>query len=144
MNAANESVIEKFRNWIKQSLLIKTISIGIIMLLLMIPNTLIKEIIRERNYYQEDAIRDVSAKWGNEQQLVGPILTIPYKSIYVDSDDKQFETIKYSHFLPEQMHVLGNIHPENRKRGIYNVILYQSDLECTGWINNPNPADLGV
>jgi inner membrane protein len=144
MNTNNESTIDRIRSWFKQSLFIKTISIGFIMLLLMIPNTLIKEIIRERNYSQKDAIQEVSAKWGNEQQIIGPILTVPYKSIHTNADGETFENIKFSHFLPEQLSINANVNPNTRKRGIYNVILYQSNLDCNGSFGKIDLSQFGI
>lgn len=144
MNPNNESSIDKIRSWFKQSLFIKTLSIGFIMLLLMIPNSLVKQIIRERNYSQKDAIQEVSSKWGNEQQIIGPILTVPYKSIYKNEEGEIFENIKYSHFLPETLSIDGVMNPNTRKRGIYNVILYQSNLECHGTFGKIDPTLLGI
>jgi len=110
----------------------------------MIPNALIKELIHERNHNQRSVIGEVSAKWGKEQKIVGPVLTIPYKSHYEDDDGKIFETIKYSHFLPEQLNIDGEINPENRKRGIYNVMLYQALITCQGWFKQPDFEKFGI
>lgn len=144
MDTANESFFFKLRSFIKQSLFIKIANIGIIIILLMIPNTIIKELISERNGNQRTVIREVSAKWGKEQQIVGPVLTIPYKTFFENKDGEIFESTKYCHFLPEQLNIHGDINPENRKRGIYNVVLYQALINCDGWFKKPNFDKLGV
>ena len=130
MNTAKESSLFKVRSWIKQSLFLKIANIGLIIGLLMIQNTLIKDLIKERNYNQKSVISEVSEKWGKEQQIVDPVLTIPYKTYFEDKDGVVHETIKYSHFLPEQLNINGEINPENRSRGIYQVVLYQALINC--------------
>ena len=145
MNATNEvSIFSKLRVWVKQSLFIKISNIAIIIFLLMIPNSLIKDLIRERNYNQESVINEVSDKWGNEQQIVGPVLSIPYKIHLKDNEGNMVESTRYSHFLPEKLNIQGEINPENRKRGIYNVVLYQSLINCNGKFKKPAFEKLGI
>ena len=144
MNNSKESPILKIRNWIKQSLFIKLSNIGLIIVLLMIPNTLIKDLIQERNHNQRSVISEVSSKWGNEQQVVGPVLTVPYKTYFENKDGVVFENIKHCHFLPEQLNINGDINPENRKRGIYNVVLYQALINCQGWFEQPDFDKFGI
>lgn len=110
----------------------------------MIPNSMIRSLIMERNYIQQSVINEVSDKWGREQQIVGPILIIPYKTYSEDKDGKVIETIKYSNFLPEELNINGEIFPENRKRGIYNVVLYQSIITCSGRFKKPDFSKLGI
>lgn len=144
MNTAKESSFFKLQNWIKQSLFIKIANIGLIIVLLMIPNTLIKELIHERNLNQKSVIREVSQKWGKAQQIVGPVLTIPYMSYYEDDEGKIYESIKYSHFLPEHLTIDGEVNPANRKRGIYNVVLYQALVNCHGFFKQPDFEKFGI
>jgi len=144
MNSEEKSFGYKFRNYLKQSLYIKIASIGTIILLLMIPNTIIKELIDERNLRQQSVIQEVSSKWGNKQQIVGPVLTVPYKVFNKNSESEIFESLKYSHFLPEYLKINGEINPDERKRGIYNVVLYQTLINCGGWFNQPDYKKLGI
>ena len=69
--------IEKFAAWIKNSVMIKLITITILMLLLLIPASMIKSIIQEREEMNNQATAEVSAKWADAQLIMGPILTIP-------------------------------------------------------------------
>jgi len=144
MNTSKESFFPRFGKWIKQSLFIKLSSIGFIILLLMIPNSIVQDLIRERNYNQENVIHEVSEKWGQQQQIVGPVLTVPYKVTYKGDDDKVYESTEYSHFLPEQLKIEGEVNPEERKRGIYNVVLYQTLLNCKGIFKQPDFTKLGI
>ena len=139
MQAINESKPFKLRQWVKHSLFIKLASIGIIITLLMIPISLVKDLIRERNHSQASVINEVSGKWGKAQQIVGPVLTIPYKTFSKDSEGDVHEKIEYSHFLPEHLNINGTINPENRKRGLYSVVLYQTNI-CLLY-TSPSPRD---
>jgi len=144
MSTSTETLIYKFRNWIKQSLYIKIGSIGFIIALLMIPNSIVKDLIQERNYRQKDVIKEVSDKWGSQQQIVGPVLSIPYKTFHETSEGKTYESIKYSHFLPEHLKIDGEISPEYRKRGLYNVVLYQTLVKNEGWFVQPDFKLFGI
>lgn len=144
MNTTTETSISKLRSWIKQSLFIKISSIGLVIILLMIPNALIMDLINERNYNQQSVIDEVSDKWGQAQQIVGPVLTIPYRIFFENKEGEKFESIKYAHFLPEHLNIEGEVNPEQRKRGIYNAILYQTLVNCNGWFEQPDFNKFGI
>jgi inner membrane protein len=92
---------------------------------------MIKSIISEREELSNSAMIEVSEKWGSSQQFNGPILTIPV--IYESIKDDQIEHItEYFHILPEELHINGLIEPETLKRGIYEVIVYNSELSING------------
>ena len=90
---------------------------------------MVKDLIRERESRQSTVIMEVSSKWGNAQTIIGLVLTIPYNSyskVY-NSDtktEKLVVTRKYAHFFPDELQIDGEILPEMRYRGIYEVIVY--------------------
>ncbi len=49
-----------------------------LILLLLIPLALLQGLIAERQQMRNTAQREVSAKWGQEQIVGGPVLSIPY------------------------------------------------------------------
>jgi len=63
---------------LKSNVYFKVTTIVIITLLLLIPTFMIRTLITEREWTQNDAIREVSAKWGEEQTISGPFISIPY------------------------------------------------------------------
>ncbi|MDR1878761.1 MAG: cell envelope integrity protein CreD, partial [Bacteroidales bacterium] len=73
---------------------------------------------------QRDAIREVSSKWGEEQTISGPFISIPY---YRNAQVKE-----YIHILPSQLTVSGDINPEKRHRGIYEIVVYNSKIDISG------------
>lgn len=120
---------------IKSSLSFKLFVIGFLIAILMIPIGLIAFLTIERESRQNEAFREVSGKWGNEQIITGPILSIPYKdkAERITGEGTVIdEAIRYAHFLPEELNIKGMIDPEKRQRGIYEVVVYNANLEISG------------
>ena len=125
------SPIDRINSWLKNSISLKLFVITILMLLLLIPASMIKSVIHERESLSNQAIVEVSNKWAGSQQINGPIISIPLIYEYKD-EDKTYETTKYIHILPEELNIDGNISPEKLKRGIYEVVVYKSKLALSG------------
>ncbi|MFC2151067.1 cell envelope integrity protein CreD [Bacteroidota bacterium] len=129
--------------WIRNSITIKSIIIGLLILILLIPAGMIKRLIQERNSLRNSAISEVSYKWGNPQTIAGPIVTIPYKKYY-KKDKEIIEEIRYAYFLPEELNVTGNVYPEERHRGIYKAVVYNTTLNFSGTMHKPDFSDWKV
>ncbi|OCL26939.1 hypothetical protein U472_05480 [Orenia metallireducens] len=135
---------EKFRSFIKESVIFKMLSIGALILVLLIPTAMVTSLIRERSFRKEDAIREITSKWGQSQILGGPILTIPYEIYYKDSKAEVKTRVSYAHFLPEDLYIKGEINPEVRYRGIYKAVLYTSELKIEGKFLAPDFAKFNI
>lgn len=127
-----ESPIEKVSAWIKNSIMLKLITITILMLLLLIPASMIRGIIAERQMLNDQAIYEVSSKWAEMQEITGPILTIPIVYHRSGKDGNIIEETKYWHTLPQNLDIEGTIDPKKLKRGIYEVVVYASKLDFKG------------
>ncbi len=121
----------------KNSITVKFIIIGLMILALLIPAGMIKNLVYERSSLRDSVISEVSYKWGNQQTIAGPIISIPYKSYY-KKDNKIVEEINYAQFLPEELNINGKINPEIRYRSIYKVVVYNSELKFNGYFNKPD------
>ena len=133
-----------FKDWLGQSVTVKFIVIGLLTLALLIPSLMISELIREREQTRDEAIREVSSKWGNNQTLVGPVLTVPYRTWVKKSDGEVTFKTQHAHFLPERLSIDGVVNPEIRYRGIYKVILYESKITFSGDFIRPDFKTLGI
>ena len=131
MKSKETSVVERAGRWVRQSLMVKLFSIGIIMLLLMIPNAMVEDLIHERRWLQQEVTAEVSEKWGNPQTLTGPVLVVPFIERF-KKDDKWTEVTRFAYFLPENLSINGELVPEVRKRSLYKVNLYKADLTFAG------------
>lgn len=136
---------------LKNNIYLKIAAIFVIGLLLLIPTAMIENLIFERESTQKEAISEVSGKWGNEQTLTGPFISIPYFK-YVnefskkDSVKKVVKLKEYIHILPTELNINGKINPEKRTRGIYEVVVYNSNLKISGNFSdfNLNKFDIPI
>ena len=110
-------------NWVKQSISARLVIIGFLVLVLLIPSFMVQSLIHERQARRDGAVAEVNQKWGESQTITGPILSVPYKYYQKDASNRLVPTIGYAHFLPEKLQVNGELLPEVRKRGIYEIIL---------------------
>jgi len=144
----NPSNLDRMGGWVRQSLTIKLLSIGFLILILLIPTTMINHLITEREGRRNQTVREISNTWGNAQTISGPVLTIPYKKYMVteDEDGKTKKTVytKHAHFLPNKLNIESNVSPEIRYRGIYEAILYNTQLQFTGNFNAPDFGALAI
>jgi inner membrane protein len=140
----NQGFFEKMNTGIRNSVTVKLLSAAFLMLLLLIPTSMIQDLIYEREYRMKDAILEVSSKWGEKQVIAGPVLTVPYYSYYKDNNDKFVKTVEYAHFLPDNINVEGKLFPEKRYRGIYEVVVYGSKLSIDGKFSFPDFKDWNI
>jgi len=139
-----KSFFERLNGWARRSVTLKLVSIGILILLLLIPTAMLTDRIYERQGVRDSAIREVSSKWGDAQTFGGPVISIPY-TILVKDDKGQTETqIRHAHFLPDQLDITGTVSPEKRYRGIYVVVLYNTKLHVKGKFSQPNIQALNI
>ena len=140
----NASFFERLNSWIRNSITIKLLSMGVLILLLLIPAFMIESLIREREYRQQEAIREVSGTWSFAQTVAGPMLVIPYKVYRTTDNDQVIETTQHAYFLPDQLAVEGEVLPETRYRGIYEVVVYASQLSITGQFPTPDFSEWSI
>jgi inner membrane protein len=112
-----------------QSMTVKMVLLGILGLMLMIPLVLIMEVIRERSQNAESARAEIGNLWASAQTITGPVLNVPGTKVI--ADDGRYVTTTM-HMLPDDLNVNGVLVPEIRYRGIYESVVYTSDLELSG------------
>lgn len=138
------SQAERASNWLKHSLFMKLLSIAFLILLLLIPHSMIQDLVSERQDRLLSATQEVNDSWGPAQIVTGPILSIPYSEWTQYEDNKKVEAIRTAYFLPQELVVDGKINHQIRKRGIYDIILYQADLNISGKFSPPDFATLNI
>ncbi|MDX9904164.1 MAG: cell envelope integrity protein CreD [Bacteroidales bacterium] len=112
-----------------QSMTVKMVLLGILGLMLMIPLVLIMEVIRERSQNAESARAEIGSLWASAQTVTGPVLNVPGTKVI--ADDGRYVTTTL-HILPDDLKVNGVLVPEIRYRGIYETVVYTSELELSG------------
>ncbi|HET6513187.1 MAG TPA: cell envelope integrity protein CreD [Candidatus Kapabacteria bacterium] len=133
------------RSDVRGSALLKLLLIAFLGLLLLIPANMIDGLVDERQQTRNNAEQEVSSKWGYAQTVGGPILTVPY---VVNELDSKMQVIgrrtQFAHFIPSKLSIDGNMRPQVLHRGIYDVVLYGSDLQFTGAFAKPDFRQLGI
>ncbi|WP_299901435.1 cell envelope integrity protein CreD [uncultured Aquimarina sp.] len=139
---------KSFGQWIKTSVTIRMLMVGILILVLLIPLSYIKNLIQERSIRQEQTVvNDINQKWGNEVLLYGPVLKIPYqthktKKIWDEKTKSYLEedmiTLHNAYFFPNLLDIKANVSTDNLKRGIYKSPVYTSDMKIKGSFTTPS------
>lgn len=133
-----ETSIEKTATtfWDKSKWLIKGFFIGLLALLLMIPMMFVKNLVHEREERQQEASREITGKWAGSQNIVGPLIGIPFwKDNEGDTATKKFKSKHIAYFLPDVLNITATVHPKEKHRGIFKVMLYDSKTTISGSFN---------
>lgn len=117
---------------IRDSIVVKVLVLGVMMLLLLIPLYMVKSVIKERKARRDNAVREVQQKWGESQTVIGPILVLPYQEVYYNKKNERKLRIGNSYYLPEKTAIKGKLNTMVRKRGIFEVVLYDTELNFSG------------
>ena len=109
---------------------------------------MVQNLIHERMLRQDEAVFEVSSKHAESQSITGPVLTIPYVvTKQVKNADGTYRDAKeryYYHILPEELNIQGQVTPEKRKRGLFEVVVYSSDLKVNGHFDSYRFEDHGI
>lgn len=132
MENNENSAFGKVGHWLRTSLLVKLLAIGFIVLILLIPQVMIQGIITERQSRQYSVVQEISQSWGGEQYVQGPVLSIPYKEWTEYENGKRSYTLRTMYFLPTELNIESKADHELRRRGIFDAVLFRSDVLLKG------------
>jgi inner membrane protein len=127
-------------------LLSKTLMIGFLALLLLIPLGMIESKISERKTLQERVQQDIAQSSARPQTLSGPYLVVRYqvREKQVEKDARGQEKTVYVASAPKELllepHALkigGSAEVESRQRGIYQAQLYNLQAKVSGSFTVP-------
>jgi inner membrane protein len=126
------------KNSFFQSTTAKMIMVGLLTLILLIPLAYVQELIQERSQRKKEVISEVSNLWGKDIYFYGPTLKIPYK-------EETTERITYAYFFPEKLNNKSYIKKNTSlKRGIYNNVVFNANMDFDGYFAKPNFERLGI
>lgn len=121
-----------------QSTTAKMIMVGLLTLILLIPLTLIQDLITERSVRQKEVIAETSSKWGESVYFYGPILKIPYK-------DPITLQMQNAYFFPEKLSNTTNAEMKSPlQRSIYKSNVFTTKMEFSGNYTEPNFAKKSI
>jgi inner membrane protein len=126
----------------KTSPVLRLIIMGVLLLALHVPLTMMCGIVSERTARRDAVVSEVSGNWGNAQTVNGPVLTVPYRHSWEDSQGRRQTSIAYYNVLPESLEVMGSVDAGERRRTLFAVIVYTAHLKLRGRFGHPTLKDL--
>ena len=137
------------------SILFKLAVIGFLLLLMCIPLSMVESQLSDRLNRRNNAIKEINATWGASQEIIGPILKLPYvlrtKIAQQKDIDGKMQTVEvektsidYAFFLPRNLEILGKVEPQKLHRSIYEAIVYQARCEVSGTFDFSGLAELKI
>ncbi|HVT35343.1 MAG TPA: inner membrane CreD family protein, partial [Nevskiaceae bacterium] len=126
--------------------MMRLLLIGLLLVLLQIPLGMIQGLIGERQARRNDAVDEVMGKWGQRQSVNGPLLRIPYIH-HVDlggTPPRRVAQTEYAYFLPARLDIQSRLHSQLRRRGLFEVPVYDAQLTLSGHFDAPDWTALHV
>lgn len=126
----------------------RLVLIALMLLLLMIPATMIRNVVLERDARRSEAVAGIVASWGGQQAVAGPILRLPFvRQVTVqDATGKNVEKreAEIAYFLPRRLAIVADLKTELRRRGIFEVPVYVAAVRLSGAFEQPDLGNWGV
>src|SRR5258706_1846792 len=118
--------------WNKSKWIIKGGIIGVIALLMLIPMLYVKSLIFEREKRQQEAAYEITGKWAGPQNMIGPVIAIPFWKTEEDTAQRTYTAKHIAYFLPDELTIDATLNPREKHRGIYKVMLYDTKINIKG------------
>ncbi len=126
----------------KESVALRILIVGCLIVLLLIPLFMIQALITERQINRNVSIKVISKSWAGPQTIAGPILTTITTGEKINKEGNKIEARKRNFYLPEDLTIEAKVIPEKRYRGIYSAIVYKTDLKIRGSFSNQKMKEI--
>jgi inner membrane protein len=121
----------------------KILLLIVLVLLMLIPLAMIRGMIDERKWTANSAEEEIMGAWGSHLLEAGPFVVIPGVRTdeirtKTESSGEKIEQVKHSFSLvitPQKLNIKTDFKTEIRKRGIFSVPLFSSELSLSGTFN---------
>ncbi len=132
-------------------LALKIAIVAVMTLAILIPLTMIRGVIHDRERYRAQAVLDVGRSYGGAQAFAGPVLTVPYTEVVEIEQPDQYNIVhrvrrsetRHWTFFPTTLDVHGPMRPDTRKRGLHVVRVYEWQGVATARFEVKIPDDGG-
>jgi inner membrane protein len=140
----------------RNSTIIKLLGVGALVLVLLIPLAMITGVLRDRLQRRNEAVADITSSWGSEQNVIGPVMGIPYQYKFkvvkeVPAPDGKMERREVeengtaiAYFLPETLHITGDVQTQMLHRGIYDAAVFRAQVTLSGKFVPPDFGPLKI
>src|ERR1700674_740191 len=140
----------------RHSTILKLAGVGALILLLLIPLAMIAGVLSDRLARRNEAVNDITASWGKDQNIIGPVLCVPYQfhgkvvravtlpDGKVESREIEETTVAFAYFLPDADEITGDVQTQTLHRGIYDAAVFRGEITLTGKFAAPDMAALKI
>jgi inner membrane protein len=120
-NTTVRGIIERWPFSVRLGL--KMALLAILALCYGLPLALIADTVNDRSRLLDSARAEITTSWGHAQTLLGPLLLVPH-----DSARGRDEAL----ILPEQLTIDVALQPQIRHRGMFEAVVYTSEIKLSG------------
>ena len=134
----------------RHSTILKLAGVGALILLLLIPLAMIEGVLSDRLARRNEAVNDITASWGKDQNIIGPVLCVPYRfhgkvvravtlpDGKVESREIEETTVATAFFLPDSLEITGDVQTQMLHRGIYDASVFRGEITIAGKFAAPH------
>lgn len=136
----------------RNALFLKVLVIGLVLILISVPLSLIGSIVHERQQRQNEAVREIGASYAGPQRLLGPVLVMPYSERYrseettTDADgnkrkqlvERRVDRLRY--IFPDKLEIQGDLAVNLKRRSIFQTPVYEWQTAIKGTFQVPVPT----
>lgn len=113
-------------------LLLKVGLMAIVVLLMLIPLSMVRNQISEREDTMRISIRDIESSWGEAQCMSGPKIKFSYDVQSKDENGKTVVQKKERELFPTSLKYVVNAETQDLHRSIYDVTVFNAIIHTTG------------
>lgn len=130
--------------YLRHSVSLKVAAIGFLILVLLIPLSMIRDVIADRGAVRYEAAQEIMRTWGAEQLVAGPILVVPFEETLPTHGGQTIVTRNKAYVLPQDLDISAVVNHEVRYRGLHKVPVYSATMTLSGTLPPIVLDSLGV
>ena len=140
----------------QNSTILKLLGVGALILVMLVPLLMIQSVLSERLARRNEAVDEITSAWGKEQNILGPVLCIPYRFRMmvvremptsdgrVERREVEESALGTAYFLPEVLKIGGAVQTQLLHRGIYDAAVFRAQITLSGRFGVPDFAALKI
>lgn len=128
----------------RRSATFKVTVIALLVLVLLIPVGMIKNVILDRMQFESVATLDIRNSWGGDQTVTGPILRLPYEAQKTTVYGSPYSERKHAYLLAQKLSIVASVNTEIRYRGMHEVPVFNASIDMAGNFDLSLLDELGI
>lgn len=137
-----ESSLSSIADRLRGSVSLKMAVVGFLILILLIPVAMLRDLVGERSQLRATAAADIMRGWGGPQLVAGPVLMIPARVVSNDSHSRRVTDTRLN-VLPETLEIEADLESQVLYRGIHEVPVYRAKVGISGVLRVPEEQAAG-